>query len=370
MKFLKTPFFFLMLVVLPTITQAKVVDLFNSAKLKKTVVSGVLSPASVSVNGNEVFQSNNESYEALLINGTEAKTTDVGGLITFYEVAEGDKIELKWLRKDGSTQNIISLAYPAVTDMKFEHDRLLISFNELTKSAKFNTQVLNVPQAQVPVSSVKQWFSEPHTLELTSTDKVSQIYNLDFSDYQKEMLTDVSWSFYFGDPPFSGNQKPLMIGAGARVSDETGISKEIAMVLGKVFWRSGDSFSGSEVSQEAVQIKYRHAYSPFEFEPTGFSYKRWSFGAFAEIVNYKRDSPYEMSFDGYNQKFVDVWYLQGGFSFRFEPYRYKDYGVCLQFDVQMAKTSVAFSSDKDMKYIGLTYYFDSATMKRLGMKQP
>jgi len=337
---------------------AKTIDLSWAAKKKKTIVSGTLNPASLSVNGQEISQST-DSYSELLINGSSAKINEVSGLKTFYEVVEGDQIALQWQTPAGDKKDILTVAYPSVKAMTFKDNTLVLRFNELTRRVRYDGQELELKDPTVvPVKDTERWVSEPHTLELSADKNVSLIYNLDFKSVRTTLLTQTSWAIYSGDAPFSANVRPPLIGAGARILDEKNFSRELFAGGVKTSYDVGPAGSTSPVTQQAIIVEFRWGYNPFRSDPGTVDYKRLTFGLQSAVVNYKRESQWPMGMDGYyNDTKVDTWFTQGGLFWRWEPVQYKDFGFILHLNQRVFKSQDNISSDNSSHYFGLAYYF-------------
>ncbi len=337
---------------------SKTTDLIWAAEKKRSVVSGVLSPASVSVNGQEIQQTN-DAYDALLINGHDAKITEVGSLKTFYEAVEGDHIELKWKLATGGTKDIQTMGYPAVTRMEFADNKFILFFNELTKKVRYDGTDIEIKQPMViEIPSTAAWLSVSHTLELTSEKNETQIYNLDFKSARKRMMTSTSWGLTISEAPFFANDRPTMLGVSARVLDENNFSREIHMSYGKTHYGLGPQPFTNEVTQSALRLGGRWGYNPFVTNQGNFDYRRFTLGLQAELINYTRESIYPTMFtDGYNSSSVNTWFSQGGGFFRFEPFQYADFGLSLNIDIRFFRTQDNISSNEDTKYFALSYYF-------------
>lgn len=337
---------------------SKSIDLSWAAQKKKTVVSGTLNPASLSVNGQEVTQGP-ESYNDILINGSPAKINEVSGLKTFYEVVEGDQINLKWQMQGADTKDILTVSYPSVKEMIFKDNKLVLRFNELTKKIRYDGQEFEIQDPTViPITDTERWVTEPHTLELLADKNVSQIYNLDFKSIRTKMLTHSSWNLYTGDAPFQANDRPQMIGAGARVLDEKNFSREVMLAAAKTHYGLGPQPYTNEVTQQAILLEFRMGYNPFKTNLGTIDYKRLTLGLQVGVVNYQRESPFSTGgMDGYDDTKVDTWFNQGGFFFRWEPLQYKDFGFIIHMNQRVFISQSNIGSDSNAHYFGLSYYF-------------
>jgi hypothetical protein len=349
-------------------TQAKRLSLTEAAEKRKSIISGVLNPASLSINGQELQQSNN-SYSGLLINGTEAKIKEVSGLKTFYEIIEGDSLDLKW-KTESSTIDIVKIAYPAVEDMELVHDEFHIKFNSLTQKALYDGKPLDVNNARVEVPSANAWIDEPHTLELFDEKNISRLYNLDFRQYKTDLLTSTSWSLVVGDAPFSANVKPTAFGVGARILNERNYSHDFLFAAAKVNYFLGDPPSNNEATQETIELKYRWGYNPYMTNSGDVDLKRVTVGLFGALYHYNRTTTFPTSMDGFNGSTADTWFLKSGFSVRWEPTQFGNFGAGIQFDFSIYRSNRDISSDKDMKYFFLSYYFDPKILKKISTGQP
>lgn len=351
--------------------QAKYIDLTTAAEKKKTVISGVLNPPSISVNGSEIPQKNT-NYTALLINNNEVKTTDVGGLKTFYEVVEGDEVSLQWKTKKNELVKILDFSYPAVTKMELQHTEFTMQFNDKTKKAKYDGEDVDAKNPSIKVSATLNWIETPHTLELLSEENIGRIYNLDFSKYKEDLLTMTSWSISRSDPPLQGNKRPAMLGVSSRVLNQKNYSHEIFAGAAKTHYTVGEGNPwADEIMQQAVEIKYKFGYNPFQTNSGDINLRRVTLGLHASLINYKRTSNYmTMWMDGYNDTKVDTWFHQGGYFVRWEPLQYKNFGVFISLDHRVYRSQGNIRSDSTISTLGFSYYFDPAVLKRITSRQP
>jgi hypothetical protein len=337
---------------------AKTIDLSWAAERKKTVISGTLNPASLSVNGQEITQTP-ESYAGILINDNSATITEVSGLKTFYEVIEGDQISLKWLLPNSFSKDIIKVSYPSIKEMKFSDNNFILYLNELTRKVRYDGKDFAIANPVViPVDNTEIWLSEPHTLELTSDKNATLIYNLNFGAVKDQMLTQTSWNLYAGDPPFSGNKKPTMIGVGSRILNEKNFSRELFAGYAKTSYPTGGPGFSNDVTQSSFLLDGRWGYNPFKTNFGDFNVKRVTLGLNVSLINYQRESQFPTGgMDGYNELKVDTWYWQGGYFFRWEPLQYKDFGFLLQINFRVFRSQNSISGDDGGHFFGLAYYF-------------
>lgn len=335
-------------------------DLSGVLQKKQSVISGVLNPGSVSFNGQEIYNGK-DNFSALLINKVPVKITEVSGLKTFYMTTDESSLELEWQAADGSTRSILKVQYPALTEFKTDANQLYVKFNEHVSAASLDSKAIDIKSNTVEIDNFKTWVNETHTLELFSGKNTGQIYNLDFKNMKSEMLTNFSLSFSVGDAPFSANIKPTAFGLNFRLLNENNISTDIGVYLAEVKYEAGNTGSGNNIRQNTGQLKGRYGYNPFDADFGGFSYKRLTFGVQSEAVYYKRESEFINNFDGLNGDKVDIWFLQGGPFFRFEPYQFKtqpaDFGIFINFDFRIFRTYQDLSGDGDIKSLGLSYYY-------------
>ncbi|AZZ35293.1 hypothetical protein CIK05_00230 [Bdellovibrio sp. qaytius] len=362
---------FLLTVFCAMFAQAKYINLTDAAEKKKTIISGVLNPPSISVNGSEISQKQ-AKYSALLINNSEAKTTDVGGLQTFYEVIEGDQVLLQWKTKKNQLVPILEFSYPAVTKMELMHTEFVMQFNDKTKKAKYDGDDIDVKDPKIKVPATLSWIETPHTLEITSDENISRIYNLDFKKFKEDLLTMTSWSFSWGDPEFQGNNRPRMFGVSSRVLNEKNYSHEIFAGAAKTKYTAGEGSPwANEIMQQAVEFKYKFGYNPYQTNSGDINIRRVTVGLQAALVNYQRTSGYQTNWmDGYNDKKVDTWYHQGGFFVRWEPLQYKNFGFFISFDHRVYRSQNNIQADSTLSTFGISYYFDPAVLKRINSRQP
>lgn len=335
---------------------SKEIDLSETIKKKQSIISGVLNPGSVSFNGQEIYNGK-ENFAALLINDVPAKITVISGLDTFYVSTDETSIELKWQTREGKTRPLLNVQYPALIDFSTNGNRLHFNFNEHVSSAQLDSKEVNLQDPIVQIDNLKTWLSDIHALELISKDNVGQIYNLDFASIKNDLLTTKSLSLSLSDSVFSANVKPTAIGASLRFLYENNQSWECGIFLSKVDYAMGSSGFINNVTQNAGQLKGRYGYNPFYVNSGGFSFKRLTFGAQSEIINYRRISDYASMIDGYNTDKVDIWYLQGGGFFRWEPVQQKDFGFFVNFDFRVFRTEANISSDGETKTLGISYYY-------------
>lgn len=331
-------------------------DLLVTLDKKQSIISGVLNPGSLSFNGQEIYNGK-ENFEGLLLNDTPVTITPVSGLKTFYTTTDQTNLELDWLLADGSKKSILKVQYPALTEFKTDTDRVFFKFNEQVASARLDSKEISMQDPIVQVENFKEWLSEIHTLELISDKKTSQIYNLDFRKMRSDLLTTRSLSFFISSGPFSANVKPTAFGLGLRQLNERNISYDVSIMVSRVTYDVGPAASASPVMQRAGQLRGRYGYNPFDTNAGSFSLKRLTFGVQSEIISYVRESLHVMPIDGVNSDKADIWYLQGGPFFRWEPLQYKEWGASLNFDLRIFRTYSDISSDGDNVTLGVSYYF-------------
>lgn len=336
---------------------AKTFDLSWAAQKSKTIVSGTLNPASLSVNGQEVVQSS-DFYAGLIINGEAAKINEVSGLKTFYEVVEGDRITLLWKFENGTTKDILTVSYPSIKEMYYQDNALVMRFNEQTRKVRYDGQEIDLKDPIViPIEDTEQWLNEPHSLELSADKNVSLIYNLDFKSIRSQMLNLRSWVLYSGEPPFSANVRPQMLGAGVRLLNENNFSRELMVAAAKTTYGMGSPPFTNEATQQAALIEFRYGYNPFKTNLGTLDYRRFTFGLQAALVNYTRESTFPSFMDGYNDTKVNTWFNQGGFFLRWEPLQYKDYGLLIHINHRVFRSQDSIGSDSTTHSFGLAYYF-------------
>lgn len=367
---LKTAIFFTGLLCATTV-HAKYIDLTDAAEKKKTIISGVLKPPSISVNGSEIPQKN-ANYSAVLINNNEVKTTDVGGLKTFYEVVEGDQVLLQWKTNKNALVRILDFSYPAVTKMELQHTEFVMQFNDKTKKVKYDGEDIDVKDPTIKVPATLSWIETPHTLELLSEENIGRIYNLDFSKYKEDLLTMTSWSLSRGDSPLRGNNRPSILGVSSRVLNQKNYSHEVFAGVAKTEYMMGAGTTWAEnIEQRIFELKYKFGYNPFQTNSGDFNYRRVTIGLQGSLINYRRHSNYELVWlDGYNNTSVDIWFNQGGYFVRFEPFQYKNFGFSLAFDHRVFRSQQTIHSDSTLSTFAISYYFDPGVLKRIISRQP
>jgi hypothetical protein len=247
--------------------------------------------------------------------------------------------------------------YPALTEFKTDGSRLYFKFNENVSSARLDSAEIDVKNSAFEFDNFKEWLGETHSLELSSKSSTSQIYNLDFRKMKSEFLTSRSLSFLLGGGPFSANVKPTAFGIGLRQLNEDNMSYEVNVMVSRVAYEAGSGSSVNPVMQRAGQLRGRYGYNPFDTNPGSFSLKRFTLGVQSEIINYVRESLYPMPVDGIDSDRADIWYLQGGPFFRWEPLQYREWAVSFTVDLRIFRTYSNISSDGDSGTLGLLYYF-------------
>lgn len=340
--------------------EAREINLFSITKTKKSVISGVLNPASLSFNGKEIDQSQN-SYQALLLNGKEVPILDVSGLKSFYLEVNDAEIELKWKKSENETIPLLNLEYPTLQSLRLLKNKIEINLDSITKEVYFDSQKLLISgaTAEYQIENINQWVGLVHTIELVSTKNTSQYYNLDPKQIKNEVLTFESWEYVKGDPPFWGNLHPSSFGLGYRIQYEDQRSLEYILSFAQANYEMPFFSDGSKnaVTQEAFQSKIRYGYNPMETNLGDINYKRLTLGVQSEIINYRRRSTFSTWMDGLNSDKVDIWYLQGGFFFRWEPLQYWNCGIFFSLDIRVFRTQYNINGDNDNKTLGLTYSF-------------
>lgn len=331
-------------------------DLLESLQQKQSVISGVLNPGSVSFNGQEIFNGK-ENFAALLINKVPVKINSVSGLQTFYVSTDETSLELEWQTRDGKHVPILKVEYPALTQFSTDGNELRFKFNEHVNSVQLDSKQVDLQESSIKIENFKTWLGETHALELMSKNNIGQIYNLNFAAIKSDLLTAKSLSVSVGDSVFSANIKPTALGASLRFLHEDNFSWEAGIYLAKVDYNLGSGSSVNPVTQNTGQLKGRFGYNPFYANPGGFSFKRITLGVNLEVINYRRKSEFPTMLDGRNTDFVDIWFFQGGYSFRWEPLQYKEWGVFFNFDFRVFRTESDISGDGDTKSVGISYYY-------------
>jgi hypothetical protein len=364
-------FSFLIIILFSAFAESKYLNLTDATEKKKTVISGVLNPPSISVNGSEIPQKA-ATYSALLINNQEVKMNSTGGLQTFYEVVEGDQLLLQWKTPKKTLVNILEFAYPAVISMELKHTDFVLKFNDQTKKATYDGEPLNINDPKIKIPSTLTWLETPHTLELFSDQDIGRLYNLDFRKYKEDLLTMASWTLSIGDAQFQGNNRPSTVGASSRILNEKNYSHEIFAGVAHTSYVVGANTSwAGEVEQRTVELKYKYGFNPFHTNSGDFNYRRVTVGLHASLINYNRKSDYAMSWmDGYNETSVDTWFYQGGYFVRWEPLQIGNFGFSLSIDHRNFRSQSSIRSDSTIKGFGLSYYFDPAILKRIISRQP
>lgn len=360
---MKSFFVVVSLILISFTLQAKDADLLSSAKTKAAVISGVLAPASLSFNGQEIEQSS-ESYEALLLNGQEVSITEVGGLKTFYLSVDKSSIDLKWKKASGETKAILKIDYPAVEEMRLLNNDIVFKFNTVTTDAVLDTKNIKIVDSafKYPIENLSQWLADVHTLELTSAQKSSQMYNIDFQDQKSDLLTNKTWTLYHGNAPFYSSGDFNVVGLGYRKQDENLRSWEFVTLYGKkTYNQCCYYFNGSPadniVEQSVLEFKTRYGYNPFSTNFGDFSFKRLTVGLQGEVFNYRRHSTFQSYFDGYNTDEVDQWFINAGLFFRWEPLQYGQFGFSINVDFNLHKSQLQINRDSDIMYLGLSYTY-------------
>ena len=340
--------------------ECKTLDILTMAKPKHGVISGVLSPASLSFNGKEIYQSS-DSFEALLLNDQLVPTTDSAGFKTIYLEIEDTSIDLKWKKHNGEIVPLLKIEYPSVTQMNFVNNKIIFKFNTITSEARLDSENLKLSgkTAQFTAEHISNWFSETHTLELFSEKKTSQIYNLNFNAYKNELLTIKSWSFYRGDAPFFSNENSDAYGFGFRTQYESRRSLEYIFSFSQSTYSNLNFFPGSmnNITQNALLSQIKYGMNPFDTNLGDINYKRVTLGLQAEVIRYSRHATFATNIDGVNSDKAEIWYAQGGGFFRWEPMQYENYGLALGLEFRILRTQADVSRDGDRKFLGLTYNY-------------
>lgn len=339
-----------------TISFAKEYDLLNSLQKKQSVISGVLNPGSVSFNGQEIYNKN-ENFAALLINQVPVKTRSVMGLETFHVSTDETSLVLEWLTHDGKTLPLLKVSYPAVTKFSTDTSKLYFKFNEFVSQARIDSTDIDLQSGIFPIDNFKKWIDDSHSFELLSQSNTGQIYNLDFKSLKTELLTQKSLTLSTGEGPFSANMKPTAFGVSLRILNENNVSYECAVFVSQVMYTVGTAPSTNRIMQAAGQLKGRAGYNPYDTNFGGFSFKRITLGLQAEVINYKRESEFVIWIDGQFTTVVDTLYFQAGTFIRWEPYQQKNWGVFFNFDSTQIGANSGLSSNWDTKTFGVAYYF-------------
>lgn len=335
---------------------AKQHDLLPTLQKKQSVISGVLNPGSVSFNGQEIFNKN-ENYKALLINKKPVTTKSVMGLETFHVSSDESTLVLEWLTHDGKTLPLLKVSFPAVTEFNTDSGSLFFGFNEFVTGARLDSTEIDLQKGTLPIDNFKSWIDSVHTFELRGENNAGQIFNLDFQALKDEILTQKSLTFSTGDGPFSANEKPTAVGVSLRILKENNVSYECAIHVAQVKYVMGTPPSSNPVTQATGQLKGRAGYNPFDSNYGGFSFKRWTLGLQAEVINYKRESEFASMIDGQDTALVNTLYFQAGSFIRWEPYQQEDWGVFFNLDLTQMGTNLGLSHNWDIKTFGIAYYF-------------
>jgi len=369
-KLLKV-FVSLIIILFSAFAESKYINLTDAAEKKKIVISGVLNPPSISVNGSEIPQKA-AIYSALLINNQEIKMNSTGGLKTFYEVVEGDQVLLQWKTPKKALVKILEFSYPAVTKMELKHTDFVLKFNDQTKKAAYDGEPLDTNDPKIKIPSTITWLETPHTLELFSEQNIGRLYNLDFRKYKEDLLTMTSWTLSTGDAQFQGNNRPSAVGVSSRMLNEKNYSHEIFAGVAHTSYVVGANTPwASDVEQRTIELKYKYGFNPFHTNSGDFNYRRVTLGLHASLINYNRKSDYAAPWlDGYNETSVDTWFYQGGYFVRWEPLQIGNFGFSLSIDHRNFRSQNSINSDSTLKSFGLSYYFDPAILKRIILRQP
>ncbi len=328
-------------------------------KPKKVIISGVLSPASLSFNGQEIEQST-QSYEGLILNNKEVEIQETSGLKLFYVATAESTYDLKWKVSGDKTKDILRIDYPSVEEFFYKDNVIYLKFNSVTKSVLLDSENMEIKDSKLiyPIKNIKQWIADVHTLELFSSQKTSQIYNFDVKAYKNILLTRQSWIFYRGDGPFYANNGSDSFGIGYRLQDENDRSREYILS----YARATDKypvFNGNEnsMTQESLEFRYRYGINPFFTNKNEIDYKRLTLGGQADLVYYKYISTYPTGMGNMNPTTDETLiYLMGGFFVRWEPIQYKNFGLVLGFDINIFRTE-AEAADRENKFLGVSYDF-------------
>ncbi len=365
-----------------TLVSSKEYDLLKTLDKKQSVISGVLNPGSLSFNGQEVYNGS-ESFAALLINKVPVQIKAVGGLKTFYFMTDETSLQLEWKTLSGqaisvinqkavgltefkrnsdkiyykSEEQIFRVQHPALTEFKTDGNNLYLKYNEHVAAARLDLKKLDLQDASYKIENFKEWLETSHTLELTAADNIGQIYNLDFRNLKNELLTTKSIAYSFGDSGFSSHEKPAAIGISWRHFKENQMSYETGLFVSNIYYEMPYGSLINKTKQSMWQLKSRIGYNPFYTNFGEWNYKRLTFGVVGEVINYNRESDYPTGLEGSMVDRFDIWYLQGGPFFRWEPLQYKKWGVFFNFDVRIFRTNESVSSDGDVKSIGFSYYY-------------
>lgn len=338
---------------------AKEADLLPSVQSKRAVISGVLNPASLSFNGEEIYQGN-ESFAGLLLNDKRVETKEVSGLQTFYLNIEDSSIDLKWEKSDHETKPILKIDYPSLTELKFNRNKLNLKFNSFTSVARLDSIELPLKDQKTDfkIENVNTWMDEIHTLELTSPKKTSQLYNLDFKSFKNELLSYTSWIFYSGESTIPANKTADSYGIGYRKQNENRRSLEYSIHYGEVSYDLPD-YSGSgfynSAWQSGLEFRFRYGWNPFYTNLGEFSFKRVTIGLQTNLVNYKRRSNTTTSFDSFYTEQVNVVYAMGGLNIRLEPLQYDRFSFIFNLDFNMFRTLNLNRGDMDKVLLGFAY---------------
>lgn len=334
-------------------------NLLNLTKAKESVISGILNPASLSYNGNEIVQSR-DWFSGLLLNGKSVPITEGSGFDSFYVVTSEATVDLRWVKPDGTQVFAYHIEDPGVTELVLDRNQLHFSFNQKTASALLDNEklIIEASQADFTVEALAKWLTEPHTLEVSDAEKkTSRIYNLDLRELRSELLTKRSISVAKMDAPFWAMQRPASFGVGMRTQFENQQSTEYIVGLAGSEYDQSYFFNGpsNHIKQAALQLRYRYGYNPFDSNWGDINYKRVTVGGQASLVYYWRQAEFDTSIDGIFSKNVQQLNGSAGIFVRWEPLQWHEWGLAFGFDPRIIRSNYSNGGDGDDPYIALTY---------------
>lgn len=336
---------------------AEEIDLSPYVEKKQFILAGTINPPSISLNGQQL-NAPNGAFKNLYVNSKLVPITVTENLKSFYHSVESDSISLDWEKLNGEKTNFLNLQFPSLTRVTTNGYQLQWNFSESVTKAKLDAEDISLEKPVTPMQNIKKWVKNPHVLELSSPNNMSQIYQLDFSSYQRELFRRYSASYSLGEPSFNAFWESVSSGFSAAIHYEDDRYLDINYYYSEKD-RTFDSGSTTRpINQKLYELKSRYGYQLFNSNWNDFDLFRLTFGFQGQISRYLRTSTITDSFDGYTSDKVDSSYAVVGAFSRWEPLQYKNFGVSVTIDFPLYAT-LGTSRISTAAYFSLNYYFKS-----------
>lgn len=304
--------------------QASTVHVEGALHASPVVLAGTLAPATLSVNGNPV-SIRGETARALKLNGAsvETHTDDVH---SFHLTSDAGVLELSWTWDEGRSERIARLSYPAIDAMTVSPAEAKIRVNESTRS--LSADGVEIPLSdgtgRIEINSISTWLAAEHSLELKDAEGGSRLYTLGMEGVKDDVLSD--WDLGFGiTGSASGTGKAYQVEL--RRAWPSRWSAAVAPTV--AFLTEDPTPTGGTFTRNAYELKLRGGYDPFHSGLNWIDPRRLTLGlVFVPFVDYISETN-----SGFAPPSTTTFHAELGWFFRFEPFRWKDFGIVANMDI-------------------------------------